>query len=115
MGEGEKDRFYGSARQGGPRQTNGLKTVSPLGKNCGEFYSKKRGQTGFQTGIRTGANTHASLFGGVFSHQGWAWKKGSQVRIRVGASLHSSKLVFSGPRTRLGGPPSFWNEDCFIK
>ena len=38
-----------------------------------------------------------------------------QIRIRVGASLHSSKLVFSGPGTFPGGPPSFWNEECFIK
>ena len=27
----------------------------------------------------------------------WEWKIGLQIRIRVGASLHSSKLVFSGP------------------
>ena len=43
------------------------------------------------------------------------WKMGSQIRIRVDASFHSSsKLVLSGPGTGSGGLP-FWNKECFIK
>ena len=46
----------------------------------------------------------------------WEWKIGPQIRIRVDASLHSSsKLVFSGPGTGSGDPPSFWKEECCIK
>ena len=37
MGEGEKDSFYCFARQRKPQQANALKTVSSIGKNCGEF------------------------------------------------------------------------------
>ena len=45
----------------------------------------------------------------------WGVDLGLQTRIWVEASLHClSKLVFSGPRTGSGGPPS-WNEKSFIK
>ena len=44
------------------------------------------------------------------------WKIGPQIRIRVGASLHSSsKLVFSPPRTGSGGLPSFGDAEGFLQ
>ena len=43
------------------------------------------------------------------------WKTGLQIRIRVGASLHSLWLMFSAPGTGSRGPSSFWNEDCFLQ
>ena len=36
-----------------------------IGKNCGEFYSKKEKNTGFQVGVRIGADMHSSFFGGI--------------------------------------------------
>ena len=41
LGKGEKNSFITLPGKGGSEQTNALKTVSPLRKNCKEFDSKK--------------------------------------------------------------------------
>ena len=46
----------------------------------------------------------------------WEWEIGLQIRIRIDASLHSSlELVFRGPGTGSGGPPSFRQDGCFVE
>ena len=58
----EKDSFYCFARQRRLRQANALKTVPFIGKNCGEFYSKKE-KNRFEDKIRIGADMRSSSFG----------------------------------------------------
>ena len=40
-GKRKKKKLYCFARQRRPQQANALKIVTSIGKNCGEFYSKK--------------------------------------------------------------------------
>ena len=68
----KKNSFYCFARQRRPQQANALKTVPSIGKNCGEFYRKKR-QTDFQIGIRIGTNMHSSFFGGSLVVEAGSW------------------------------------------
>ena len=85
LGKGEKKSLYCFARQRRPQQANALKTVPPLGETRRWAYS--------------------------FAGENMATDKDQGE-----ASLpSSSKLVFSGPRTGSGSPPSFWNKECFIK
>ena len=57
----DKDSFYCVARQRRPQQANALKTVPFIGKNQGQFYSKKE-KTGFKIGIRIGTNMSSFFF-----------------------------------------------------
>ena len=84
FGQRRKRQLYCLARQRKPQQADVLKTALPWKK-----------------------------FGNGFIV--WEQKIGAQTRIRVEAGLQSSSsLVFSGLWTGSGGPPSFWNEECFI-
>ena len=60
MGEREKDTFFFLLCQA----KDALKPVPSIGKNCGEFYSKKE-KNRFSARNRIGADLHSSFSGGL--------------------------------------------------
>ena len=63
LNRNSETEYWGKeGRQKRPQQANASKAVPSIGKNCREFYSKKR-RIGFQIGIRIGTDMHSSFFG----------------------------------------------------
>ena len=65
LGEGEINSFYCFARQRRPWQANALKTGSSSEEEWQGVLSSKRRKRGFQIRIRVGADMHSSFFWGI--------------------------------------------------